>query len=148
MSTHDSDTTQDPALRWVNIVADGGERLLKLQAQQVAQAMSGKVGTVELPVTLGDAISAMWRLPAFYGALFEEAAENVRQSFHIMSGVQNELIDLACDSLASQAPALAETLASGNALFADRRHRSVVISFPDRRTLRAMRAQGGSRGGA
>lgn len=142
---NDADARHDPAQRWMNIVAESSERLWMLQARQISGAMSGKVGGVELPVTLGDAISALWRLPNFYGALFEEAAEHARKSFHIVSDMQNELVDLACDSLALQAPALAETLASGNVLFADRRHRSVVIDFPDRRSLRARQAQRGSR---
>ena len=127
--------TADVPKRLVNILADGGERLLKLQAESVSSALTAQVRAIEPPQTVAEAMSALWQLPQLYGALLEEMAEHARQSYHIMSQVQNELVDLACDSVVQQAPALTEALSSGNVLFADRRHRSVVINFPDRRGM-------------
>ncbi|MEK7882205.1 phasin family protein [Methyloversatilis sp. NSM2] len=121
--------------RLVDILADGGERLLKLQAESVSSALTSQMRAIEPPQTVAEAMSALWQLPQLYGALLEEMAEHARQSYHILSQVQNELVDLACDSVVQQAPALTEALSSGNVLFADRRHRSVVINFPDRRGM-------------
>ncbi len=125
----------DASRRLVSILADGGERLLRLQADSVGSALAGQLGKVEAPQTVGDLMSAMWQLPLVYGALLEEMAEHARQSYHIMSRVQNELVDLACDSVVQNGPAVAEAMSAGNVLFADRRHRSVVINFPDRRGM-------------
>ena len=140
MSTEDAADTRDVPARMMNILIDGSERLLKLQAETMSSALSGSFGKVDAPTSAGAAMSTMWQLPALYGALFERMAENARRSFHIVSDMQNELVDLACESLAHSAPAVAEALSTGNALFADRRHRSVVINFPERRHLRAGQA--------
>lgn len=140
MSTEDAADTRDVPARMMNILIDGSERLLKLQAETMSSALSGSFGKVDAPTSAGAAMSTMWQLPALYGALFEGMAENARRSFHIVSDMQNELVDLACESLAHSAPAVAEALSTGNALFADRRHRSVVINFPERRHLRAGQA--------
>jgi hypothetical protein len=121
--------------RLADILSDGGERLLKLQAESVSSALTSQMRAIEPPQTVADAMSALWQLPQLYGALLEEMAEHARQSYHILSQVQNELVDLACDSVVQQAPVLTEALSSGNVLFADRRHRSVVINFPDRRGM-------------
>ena len=125
----------DVPKRLVSILADGGERLLKLQAESVSAALTTQIRAIEPPQTVAEAMSALWQLPQLYGALLEEMAEHARQSYHIMSQMQNALVDLACDSVAQQAPVLTEALNSGNVLFADRRQRSVVINFPDRRGM-------------
>lgn len=140
VSTDDAAVTRDVPARMMNILINGSERLLKLQAETVSSALSGSFGRVDAPTSVGAAMSTLWQLPALYGALFEEMADNARRSFHIVSGMQNELVDLACESLAHSAPVVAEAMSTGNALFADRRHRSVVIHFPERRHLRAWRA--------
>jgi hypothetical protein len=121
--------------RLVSILADGGERLLKLQAESVSSALATQMRMMETPQTVAEAMSALWQLPQIYGVLLEEMTEHARQSYHILSQVQNELVDLACDSVAQQAPVLTEALSSGNVLFAERRQRSVVINFPDRRGM-------------
>lgn len=139
MSTDDVADTRDLPARMMDILIDGSERLLKLQAETLSSALSGSFGRVDAPTSAGAALSTLWQLPALYGALFEEMADNARRSFHIVSDMQNELVDLACASLAHSAPAVAEAMSTGNALFADRRHRSVVINFPERRHLRAWR---------
>lgn len=136
-TTHDGRTLigTDTSKRLVAVLAEGGERLLKLQAESVSSALTSQMRAIEPPQTVAEAMSALWQLPQLYGALLEEMAEHARQSYHILSQVQNELVDLACDSVVQQAPALTEALSSGNVLFADRRHRSVVINFPDRRGM-------------
>lgn len=140
MSNDDAAGAQDVSARMMNILIDGSERLFKLQAETVSSALSGSFGRVDAPTSVGAAMSTLWQLPVLYGALFEEMADNARRSFHIVSDIQNELVDLACESLVHSAPAVAEAMSTGNALFADRRHRSVVINFPERRHLRVWRA--------
>lgn len=140
MITLDLDSVRDLTFRWMGIMTEGGERLIRLQLDSLATALPGGVCEGEALTPVGDAVSTMWCLPLLYGALFERVTETTRRSFHIVSGMQNELVDLACESLAHSAPAVAEAMSTGNALFADRRHRSVVIHFPERRHLRAWRA--------
>lgn len=125
----------DIASRLVQIMATGSERLLALQAEGVAVAIKEQVERLNTPLSAARAIETMWRLPGLYGNLFDHMTQHVRLSYRIMSDMQNELVDLACDSVAAQGPLIEGVLTGGAAAFGDRRQTSVVINFPDRRGM-------------
>lgn len=113
------------AVRLTEILARGAGRLLELQADTAVSIMSGEMRSLGTPT---HAMSTIWRLPDLCGALFEQSAEHVRQSFRILSDMNNELVGLACDSVAEQGPVLAGVIAGANAALAATYHGCHLIS--------------------
>lgn len=121
--------------RLAEILARGSEQLLKLQYDNTASIMSAHIRLLETPLTASDATAAMWQLPELYRAMFEQAAQQARESYRVMSQINHDIVELVCDSVAAQGPVVAQVIAGSSAAFADRRTSSVVIDFPDRRGM-------------
>ena len=128
----------DATRRLAEILAQGTERLLKLQSDAAASVLSDQMRLLEMPMSASDAMAAMWQLPGLYRALFEQVARHARQSYEIISQMNNDVAGLVCDAIAAQGPVVARAIAGGNAAFVDRRTSSVVINFPDRRGMVAL----------
>jgi len=121
--------------RLAEILAQGSEQLLKLQHENTASIVSAQIRLLETPLTASDATAAMWQLPELYRAMFEQAAQQARESYRVMSQINHDIVELVCDSVAAQGPVVAQVIAGSSAAFADRRTSSVVIDFPDRRGM-------------
>ena len=138
----DPDTSHDDALpgddvplRMVTLLAEGGERLLELQAEMAALLTSESMRTMAVTSTMVDAVAPMWQLPTRYGALFEQMTQHAHQSCQILSSMNSEIVEWVRESAAMQTAIATQTIAGLTSGFAERRTRSVVISFPDRRGM-------------
>lgn len=134
-SRHDVLPGDDVPLRMVMLLAEGGERLLELQAEMAALLTSESMRTMAVPSTMVDAEAAMWQLPMLYGALFEQMTQHAHQSCQIISSMNSEIVEWVRESAAMQTAIATQTIAGVTVGFAERRTRSVVISFPDRRGM-------------
>lgn len=125
----------DTTRRLAEIMTHSTERLLKLHNDAVASVLNDQMRLLEVPMSASDAMAAMWQLPGYYRALFEQVARHARKSHEIISQMHNDMAGLVCDAIAAQGPVVARAIAGGNAAFVDRRTSSVVINFPDRRGM-------------
>lgn len=138
----DSDTsTQTPipddsvSRRLAAILAQGGDRLLELQSETAALLTSESMRQITAPGTAAETAAALWQLPAFYGALFDQMTQHTHQSCQIISHMNNEIVEWVRESAAVRTAITVQAMTSLTEGFAERRTRSVVISFPDRRGM-------------
>jgi hypothetical protein len=125
----------DVAVRMVSLLAEGSERLIELQSEMAALLTSESMRTMAASSTMADAAAAMWQLPTLYGELFEQMTQHAHQSCQIISNMNREIVEWVRESATVQTSITVQAIAGLTDGFAERRTRSVVISFPDRRGM-------------
>jgi hypothetical protein len=122
----------DVPARMAVLLSKGGERLLELRVEMEALLTSESMRTIAVPATMADAAAAMWQLPMLYGTLVEQMTEHAYQSCRIISHMNSEIVEWVREAACAQTVISVQAMTDG---FAERRTRSVVISFPDRRGM-------------
>ncbi|WP_018410934.1 hypothetical protein [Methyloversatilis thermotolerans] len=130
MTDQTGDDRQIESLRrMLDIVSDGGRDMMRIQTRSLA-ALGGllaEAGQGDVAMPMGTQMS---RLST---RLMQDGAEALRVSAHMVLDLQRAAIDMACDSMIAHAAAVDSGEDGAAAIRLERRQRSVVISFPDRR---------------